>query len=344
MARGGGQAGQAASRRRTRYLSHRRRIAFLAVCMISVTAAPAIASPAASQSNLFCGSDQSPAFVLGFADLRARVGDAMGEPIECEHSNAENGDSLQRTTHGLSFYRKSTNTPTFTDGFNHWALTVDGLVGWTGSSVDPPGVLVPTANPTLSPTQPPMPTAVEATPEPAATAAPATAPPTLVATLAPTAPPVTPTPTAGPAFGSRDNPISRGSAAQLSDGWSVLVLSITSNATETVLAANQLNEPPPPGEQFVIARIQATYTGPGSARFSGRYRLRAIGNTDVSYSTFENSCRVIPNELTDREVPTGGTIGGTVCWSVRASDVSSLLMYDSPSTNHSDPRTFFLLH
>ena len=325
-------------------MSHRRGITVLAVCMISVTAAPAIASPAAGQSNAFCESDQSPEFVLGFAALRARVGDPMGEPIECEHANAENGDSLQRTTHGLSFYRKSTNTPTFTDGFSHWGLTVDGLVGWTGSSVDPPGVLVPTPNPSLSPTQLPIPAAAPATPVPTATPAPAAAPPSLVPTLAATAAPATPTATAGPAFGSRDNPIGRGSAAQLSDGWNVLVLSITSNATETVLAANQLNEPPPPGEQFVIARIQATYTGPGSARFSGRYRLRAIGNTDVSYSTFENSCRVIPNELTDAEVPTGGTITGTVCWSVRASDIGSLLMYDSPSTNREDSRVFFLLH
>jgi hypothetical protein len=45
---------------------------------------------------------------------------------------------LQQTTTGLAFWRKATNTPTFTDGSRHWALTSGGLVAWTGPSVDPP--------------------------------------------------------------------------------------------------------------------------------------------------------------------------------------------------------------
>jgi CO/xanthine dehydrogenase FAD-binding subunit len=53
---------------------------------------------------------------------------------------------------------------------------------------------------------------------------------------------------------------------------------------------------------------------------------------------------VIPNVIAGAEVPTGGTIGGNVCCSVRASDTSALLMYDSPSTRRNDPRTFWRLH
>ena len=64
---------------------------------------------------------QEPEFQFGFAFLKSQLGDLMGEPLECEHANPENGDTLQQTTTGLSFYRKSTNTPTFTDGWNHWA-------------------------------------------------------------------------------------------------------------------------------------------------------------------------------------------------------------------------------
>jgi hypothetical protein len=30
------------------------------------------------------------------------------------------------------------NTPTFTTGFEHWALTAVGVVYWTGDSIDPP--------------------------------------------------------------------------------------------------------------------------------------------------------------------------------------------------------------
>jgi hypothetical protein len=61
----------------------------------------------------------------------------MGNPVECEHANPDNGDTLQNTTTGLAFYRKSTNTPTFTNGTEHWALTTEGEVYWTGGSIDP---------------------------------------------------------------------------------------------------------------------------------------------------------------------------------------------------------------
>ena len=60
----------------------------------------------------------------------------MGDPIECEHQDPNNGDTLQLTTQGLAYYRKALNTPIFTDGFRHWGLTADGLAAWVGA-VDP---------------------------------------------------------------------------------------------------------------------------------------------------------------------------------------------------------------
>jgi hypothetical protein len=109
------------------------------VLMVSMlTLLQATVLPASAQAA-FCPPGEQPIFRFGFAALKAQVGDAMGDPTECEHSNPENGDTLQATTTGLSFYRKSTNTPTFTDGFRHWGLTSAGLVAWTGESVDPPG-------------------------------------------------------------------------------------------------------------------------------------------------------------------------------------------------------------
>ena len=71
----------------------------------------------------------------------------MGNPFECEHPNNANGDTLQKTTTGLAFYRKSTNTPTFTDGYRHWGLTATGIVGWVGDAVDPPYASVAVAPP-----------------------------------------------------------------------------------------------------------------------------------------------------------------------------------------------------
>ena len=100
---------------------------------------PTLTPTPTSTAAPFCAPGQEPEFVFGFAFLKSLLGDIMGEPLECEHANPENGDTLQQTTTGLSFYRKSTNTPTFTDGWNHWAWTIDGLVTWTGDAIDPPG-------------------------------------------------------------------------------------------------------------------------------------------------------------------------------------------------------------
>src|SRR3954471_16960760 len=95
-------------------------------------------APAAFAQAAFCAPGTSPKFSFGFATLKSQLGSTMGDPVECEHTDGTSGDVLQQTTTGLSFWRKSTNTPTFTDGFNHWALTPGGLVAWTGQAVDPP--------------------------------------------------------------------------------------------------------------------------------------------------------------------------------------------------------------
>jgi hypothetical protein len=98
------------------------------------------AQTAAAQDATGCQPGQAPRFVLGFADLKAQVGDSMGDPQTCEFPDPNGtGDVHQLTSNGLAFWRKSTNTPTFTNGFDHWALTPDGSVTWTGASVDPPG-------------------------------------------------------------------------------------------------------------------------------------------------------------------------------------------------------------
>ncbi len=97
-------------------------------------AAPAFAQPAAG-----CGASESPAYRFGFASLHDKLGAVMGPPASCEYTDPSGtGDTEQNTTNGLAFWRKSTNTPTFTDGWTHWALTSRGDLTWTGSSIDPP--------------------------------------------------------------------------------------------------------------------------------------------------------------------------------------------------------------
>lgn len=146
-----------------------------------------------------------------------------------------------------------------------------------------------------------------------------------------------------PDRGSRNNPIPKGESARLFGDWDVRVVAVIPNATDLVLRENMFNDPPKPGYQFFIATVEATYRGQGSARFDGSFRLRALGPANVSYSTFEDSCGVIPDEISDREVFTGGTIRGNVCWQVLSTDAGNLLMYDDPFLADRYVTTFFRL-
>jgi hypothetical protein len=111
---------------------------FLAL-VITIFAVLAPAEIAGAQSDTHCPAGEAPNFSAGFAALKALVGDVMGNAITCEFPDPNGtGDVQQRTTTGLAYWRKSTNTPTFTNGSNHWAETPDGFVTWAGASADPP--------------------------------------------------------------------------------------------------------------------------------------------------------------------------------------------------------------
>jgi hypothetical protein len=96
------------------------------------TIVPAATSTGAPVLAPFCPPGQPARFVLGFARLKDRLGASMGEPLECEHTNPDNGDTLQQTTSGLAIYSPRNGTLEFTDGWHHWALIGDDLVARAG--------------------------------------------------------------------------------------------------------------------------------------------------------------------------------------------------------------------
>ncbi len=165
-----------------------------AACLASsVMFGAGAARVAAQTAETQCAPGQSPQFVLGFADMQAMLGETMGQPTTCEFPDPNGtGDVHQQTSTGLAFWRKSTNTPTFTNGAEHWANTPTGWVYWTGTSIDP----VADAQPWPLQSQAPVaPTLV-----PPSTASRAGVPatpvrPTVTPTVMPTAAPPTPTPT-----------------------------------------------------------------------------------------------------------------------------------------------------
>jgi hypothetical protein len=94
---------------------------------------------AAGQSDNHCPAGAAPEFVLGFGALHGELGEAMGAAVSCEYADPNGtGDTLQDTTTGLAFWRKSTNTPTFTNGWEHWAVVDVGMLTWQGAGIDPP--------------------------------------------------------------------------------------------------------------------------------------------------------------------------------------------------------------
>ncbi len=107
-------------------------------------AQPVAAPPVLVAGDPYCAPGEKPQFRFGFATLAEQIGGAMGTPTSCEYADPRgSGDTLQATSTGLGFYRRASNMPTFTTGFEHWALTSTGAVYWTGESIDPPETAQP---------------------------------------------------------------------------------------------------------------------------------------------------------------------------------------------------------
>ena len=139
--------------------------------------------------------------------------------------------------------------------------------------------------------------------------------------------------------GTRDNPVSFGESAEVGD-YTLTVVDVMSDATDIVLAENQFNEPPGEGRQYFIATVDVTYNGESSGTPFAELNFQAVGDSAVSYTTFDNMCGVVPNGLFDTasELFPNGSVEINVCWSVSSEDVESLLLYvESFLDFNSDP-------
>lgn len=137
----------------------------------------------------------------------------------------------------------------------------------------------------------------------------------------------TPAPTTTVAkFGTRANPVPLGSDGTFDNNWTVKVLGTTPDASAVIKAQNLFNDPPAAGMQFFMANVSATYTGPSSSNALGDLTFSALdsGNTQIK----EGSCGVLPNEFDFfKDVFTGGTLTGNICFAVPTATVASLVMY-----------------
>jgi hypothetical protein len=102
------------------------------------TPGPAAANAGGQTTTVEICTPERPGFVHGAATLKSALGQRMGEALECERGVDATGDTEQRTTTGLVYYRAATNAVVFTNGWDHWGLAANGVVHWTGDEVDPP--------------------------------------------------------------------------------------------------------------------------------------------------------------------------------------------------------------
>jgi hypothetical protein len=127
-----------------------------------------------------------------------------------------------------------------------------------------------------------------------------------------------------------------------SHGWRVRVDGSIANANRLIEAENSpFNDPPPPGLQYFIIKVTIRYTGRGSSIWWQDLTFLALGRSNVAYD-YSADCGLTPNELGDsKHVYSGGTQRGNICFAVKKTDLSSLLLLVEPVFSIEDVEKFF---
>jgi hypothetical protein len=122
-------------------------LGLIVVCGALASAGPLAQRMTMPQTMPQCDVGRWPEFNYGFAALRLDLGTDMGDAVECEHTLTASGDTDQQTTTGVAHYDRATNTPSFHQGTDNWALTLQGLVFWSGNSPEIPSGTVAIPSP-----------------------------------------------------------------------------------------------------------------------------------------------------------------------------------------------------
>ncbi|HLZ26720.1 MAG TPA: hypothetical protein VKV73_05305 [Chloroflexota bacterium] len=149
-------------------------------------------------------------------------------------------------------------------------------------------------------------------------------------------------PTVGPRTGpgSLQQPFPLGATGTLADGWQLAVTGVTPDAWTGIHAAVPSTIAPASDQRDYVVRVQATFAGQGTGVFSGM-RLALLSGTQTTYDQLHNACGTIPDMVPPNLMTPGGSVRGNVCFTVRASDVDSLTLFDNQATE--TDRLYFAL-
>ena len=213
-------------------------------------------------------------------------------------------------------------------------------------SIETPSVSVSiSTNLAITPTSigSPTPAVIVAPTTPQAPIATTTPVPSSTATLTPSPKPVpTSTPTPLPAGTSRDNPVPLGQPGTTTDDFRVWVVEVRKDAHDIIAQANENKsyyEEPLPGHVYIMARIKVRNLSPEPQSLSSN-RWSVVGSSNLEFG----QCRTrgsgayysyeVPDEYDDNRLMfQGGEIEGNLCFTVRSSDMESLVMFDRSGSN-----------
>jgi hypothetical protein len=143
-----------------------------------------------------------------------------------------------------------------------------------------------------------------------------------------TAPAVAPPPPARTGPGSLQQPFPLGSPAQLADGWQLIVTGVTPDAWNGIHAVFPSTRAPASDQRAYMVRIEATFRGEGNGVFTAG-RLALLSTSGEIYEQIHDSCGVVPDMPAPDLFGPGGVSRGNVCFTVRASDVDALVLFDT---------------
>ena len=193
---------------------------------------------------------------------------------------------------------------------------------------------VPTSTPTATPTPTNTPIPVSQIVAVQVVQSVSTSTPTSIATATPTP---TSTSTPVPVGATREYPIPLGESGTTQDDFMVSVVEVQKDAHDIVVQANENKsyyEEPLPGHVYIMARIRVSNLSAEPQSLSNN-RWSVVGPSDLEFG----QCRTrgggfyysyeVPDEYDDgRLMFQGGEIEGNLCFTVKSSDLDSLVMFD----------------
>lgn len=93
-------------------------------------------SPVGAQGQA-AAPDCSSGFSPDLQELQAAVGDAMGQPVDCETPVDASGDTFIHTSTGTAWLTSDPPEAIFTDGYHKWQLDQSGLTYWSSPDATP---------------------------------------------------------------------------------------------------------------------------------------------------------------------------------------------------------------